>query len=137
MGTSTGVIIVLVLLLIMVVLWLSDTPLRDRANDYRARYLPATRSTAPAAPAVEPPVVLKPASQSTTEGFCPKLIQRYGFCDAGEKMDSRRGTFYDNTPISTLPIGGKRGAIRYEGFRAGPAYNTMWAGNMHASTLPI
>jgi hypothetical protein len=134
MGTSTGVIIVLVLLLIMVVLWLSDTPLRQRAHEYRARYLPAT---GPATPAVEPPVVLKPASQSSTEGFCPKLIQRYGFCDAGEKMDSRRGTFYDNTPISTLPIGGKRGAIRYEGFHTGPAYNTMWADNMHASTLPI
>lgn len=148
MEMSTGIIIVLVLLLIIAVLWLSDVQLKTRAVDYQKRAsawyaaqmgsqaTPAATTTGAMTASAQTPIVVSPVSTAKTETFCPKLMQKYGFCDAGEKMNPRRGTFYDSAPMAVLPA--KRGGIHYEGFRAtGPGYNTMWSGYMGSSTLPL
>ena len=60
-----------------------------------ASALPADESEVPAVPA-----------DDAVEGFCPKLLQRSGFCDAGartEKMNPYRGTFYNMRQTSILP----------------------------------
>ena len=46
---------------------------------------PATPAPATPVPATAPPAPTTPATPATPkkEGFCPKLMQKHGFCDAG------------------------------------------------------
>jgi hypothetical protein len=72
--------------------------------------------------ATKVPVV---ASEDAKEGFCPKLLQRSGFCDAGERETMHHGA-------TMLPHMSKR-----EGYaQPQPGYGTVWAKSMRSSGLP-
>jgi hypothetical protein len=115
---------------------------RDRAMDSASALVGTTPAAAPAAtqaPAPAPAAApVAPADQPKKEGFCPKLMQKYGFCNAGESMNPQRGTFYDSSPMAALPTRG----LKFEGMssRVLPlgdvASQTQWGGNMGRSVLP-
>lgn len=115
----------------------------DRAKDQASALVGAATPTAPApapaaAPAAPATPAAAPADQPKKEGFCPKLMQKYGFCNAGESMNPQRGTFYDSAPMASLPTRG----LKFEGMssRVLPlgdvASQTQWGGYMGRSTLP-
>lgn len=100
------------------------------------------------APTIGGATVVAAVATPVKEKFCPKLAHRYGFCDAGahpESMNPARGTFYDQVPMSTLPLHPNY----YQGFLPvrnadardirveHPADGTMWGGYMHSSVLPM
>ena len=91
------------LVLVLIIIWLvgQDSALSASINKWKDSLLamapaqsvtiPATAPPAPAtpAPATAPPTTpaapTTPATPATPkkEGFCPKLMQKHGFCDAG------------------------------------------------------
>lgn len=85
------------LVLVLIIIWLvgQDSALSASINKWKdsllamapAQSAPATPApaTAPPAPATAPPAPTTPATPATPkkEGFCPKLMQKHGFCDAG------------------------------------------------------
>tara|TARA_R110002153_G_scaffold273997_3_gene446413 strand:+ start:40331 stop:41086 length:756 start_codon:yes stop_codon:yes gene_type:complete len=82
----------------------------------------AAADDAAADDATKVPVV---ASDDAKEGFCPKLLQRSGFCDAGERETMHHGA-------TMLPHMSKR-----EGYaQPQPGYGTVWAKSMRSSGLP-
>jgi hypothetical protein len=125
-----------VIILLIVIGWLvyNDKDLQSKVMSYveSAKKTAGMAPTTTPAPTPATPAVIPPPEKK--EGFCPKLMQKYGFCDAGEGMNSRRGTFYDQAPSAVLPARG----MKYEGFntRPGVSGNTLWDGYMKSSTLP-
>jgi hypothetical protein len=60
------------------------------------------------------------------EGYCPKLMHRYGMCDAGKKEESYR----TNSAVGTYDD--------IQNFTAGKTTTgTNWAGYMNSTILPI
>jgi hypothetical protein len=76
------VVVAVILIFILMCLVSLDKPLCARVNDVkdRAYKLVAPASTAPVSP---PPTSENATEETKKEGFCPKLMQKYGFCDAG------------------------------------------------------
>jgi hypothetical protein len=129
--------------------WMAAALQRSSVSQVGAEPASVDAATAPAQAPGQPetaevsglPVVSsndKPAD-APKEGFCPKLMHRAGFCDAGESMNSLRGTFQDLRPSAVLP-GGKTSWLQGfepERFMNQPGRGTVWDGVMTASNLPI
>ena len=139
---------VLLAVFLILVLWLLYTndysaqksvdSLKTRASSLVGSATPSASVAAPT-PAAPAPAPAPAPEQPKKEGFCPKLMQKYGFCNAGENMNSTRGTFYDSAPMSALPTRG----LKFEGLTSNRvpvlgdvAGQTQWGGYMSRSALP-
>lgn len=152
-GLLYGLIIVLMVLLIgVVVLYvraiMTGSDLKAQLAEISTKYMLVDKNIPVTVVAEEPaevadsqlpadetavPVV---ASDNAVEGFCPKLMQRAGFCDAGarENMNPLRGTFQDLRPTAVLP---PVKTSWLQGFQVSPDRGTVWEHRMQASTLPL
>jgi uncharacterized membrane protein len=147
---------VLLAVFLILVLWLlysNDMNAQKSVDDLKARASslsggaiapPAAPSALPAAPTALPAAPTAPTAlpapvsdEPKKEGFCPKLMQKYGFCDAGESMNNpSRGSVWDNrlnkgaSAIGSI-MGGRE---RLAG--GDVAKNTVWTGYMRSAVLP-
>lgn len=135
------ILLALFLILVLWILYTNDMSAQKSVADVRSRAAAMSETVglteaapAPAVVAPEPAVVLPEAEKK--EGFCPKLLQRHGFCNAGESMSNNtaRGSVWDdrlNRGASAIGRLGREGLIGGD-----PASNTVWQGYMKSSVLP-
>lgn len=143
------VLLAVFLILVLLILYSNDMNAQKSVDSLKTRASSLTGSspaptavaptvpaaTAPAAPTASVPV---PAvAELKKEGFCPKLMQKYGFCDAGESMNNpARGSVWDNRLSHGASAVGAIGRGRENLVGGDVAQNTVWTGYMRSSVLP-
>jgi hypothetical protein len=131
---SWKILFAVLLVAMLYILYINDTGARAKVSavtsQVRGMVMPE-----PVAPTVQA-VVAEPEPEQKKEGFCPKLMQRYGFCDAGESMQNNpaRGSVWDNRLTRGASALGRLGRENLTG--GDPASNTVWQGYMKSSVLP-
>jgi hypothetical protein len=125
------VLFAFLLIAVLYILYTNDTGARAKVSAVTSQ----VRGMVVAPPAPMPAPV-EPEPEQKKEGFCPKLMQRYGFCDAGESMRNNpaRGSVWDNRLTRGASAIGRLGRENLIG--GDPASNTVWQGYMKSSVLP-
>ncbi len=127
------VLLAVFLVVVLLILYSNDKGAQKSIDSLKAPVVaPAVAPTAPVVAPVDPVVV---PVEPKKEGFCPKLMQKYGFCDAGESMNNpARGSVWDRRLTSGASAVGSIGRERLAGGNI--AKNTVWSGYMKSAVLP-
>jgi hypothetical protein len=87
------ILLAVFLILVILLLYSNDfsaqksmDSVKTRAMDMKDSWSKPSVPSTPAPPAPAAPAPAAPAAKK--EGFCPKLMQKYGFCNAGEGLTS-------------------------------------------------